>query len=164
MFSVEWLRIFNPASVSDTRILKTQLCVRVSSDRTRLISVRECRLAAASMSCWQQHDSSANPLLQPDASRGRAAKQTGERGGRRPEEDLTQDTGDAEGCRTGEASLWIRPSLRNPLMAFEKPCEQKKSSDVNTRNKRFCTKVQSGKNCVKRSRLDRVSAGLNKSN
>lgn len=34
----------------------------------------------------------------------------------------TQETGDEERCRMGQDSLLIRPSLRKPLMAFEKPC------------------------------------------
>ncbi len=35
---------------------------------------------------------------------------------------LTQETGDEVWCRMGQGSLLIRPSLTNPLMAFEKPC------------------------------------------
>lgn len=35
---------------------------------------------------------------------------------------LTQETGVEVCCSMGEGSLVIRPSLTNPLMAFEKPC------------------------------------------
>lgn len=56
---------------------------------------------------------------------------------------LTQETGDEVGCRIGQGSLLIRPSLTKPLMALEKPCETEQELNWITMNK---TQRDTGRN------------------
>lgn len=54
---------------------------------------------------------------------------------------LTQETGVEVCCSMGEGSLVIRPSLTNPLMAFEKPCGAEQEPDWVTVNTFTWTQV-----------------------